>query len=309
MQRWLRKSIKPIIGSFLISILLWFMVTTSKDYTTQIFVPLEISRLARGKTLSKPIPDRAKIEIQGPGQSIIALYFYKAKFSLELPDINKDYKLHLADYINYLDIPSKLGLEVISILEPSVLDLKVDDFANSEKSVRFAGQLSVEPGYVVLDTMYSQDSVKISGPKSLIDKIPYISTQTVDLKNKKYSFKTMINLASPQPDLVYINPGEIEVNFDIQRIIERVVYDVPINIENIPGKYIVEATPPSLSLRVKGGEKLVEKLKVEEIIAEIDFATQYDPERTDYAVSIKTPENISWLESSPKTFKLKIRRK
>ena len=64
-----------------------------------------------------------------------------------------------------------------------------------------------------------------------------------------------------------------------------------------------------MSLRIKGGEKNVEKITNEDVLAEIDFRTQYKPELPDYPVSIKTPPEISWLESSPKTFKLTVKRK
>ena len=87
------------------------------------------------------------------------------------------------------------------------------------------------------------------------------------------------------------------------------VYDIPVKIRNVPKNLLVESIPDSLSLRVKGGEKNVEKLNSEEILAEIDFELQYKPEQSDYPVRIKTPPEISWLESSPKTFKLTVKRK
>lgn len=309
MKRRIRKTIKPLIGSILVSLMLWFMVTTSKEYTTQINIPLKISRVAFGKTLMEPIPNNINIEIKGSGQSIIALYLYDAQFTLALPEINKSQTIQLSQYLNFLDIPARLGLNVTKIIEPSSLDLKVDNFKRTLKPVRFAGKLIPEPGYVLLDTIYSQDSLTVSGPETLIDNINFISTQPIVYNEKKYPFQDVNSIQSPDSELVFINPKEISVEFDIQRIVERVVYEVPIKIKNVPKKLTVESMPSSFSLRIKGGEKIVEKLEVTEIIAEIDYASQYKPEREEYAVSIKVPKNISWLESSPKTFKLKVRRK
>jgi YbbR domain-containing protein len=309
MKRKIRKSIKPIIGSLFISITLWFMVTTSKEYTTQMKIPLEVSRLAKGKTLLEPIASEVTMEIRGTGQSLIAFYLYESNFNLFLPDVTKSTKLTLADYLVFLDLPSGLNLEVVEILEPKTLDLKVDDFIVSQIPVQFSGYIETEPGYIVLDTTYSSDSVHISGPKSILDTINFISTEKSIFSNQKYSFNNRLNLYSPAPGLVKVNPDNIDVQFEIQRIVERVVYDIPVIIRNVPENLIVEPTPPFLSLRVKGGEKIVEKISTEEILAEIDFKAQYKPELPDYPVSIKTPEGISWLESSPKTFKLTVKRK
>jgi len=309
MKRTVRKKIKPLIGSIIIAVVLWSMVTTSKDYTTLIEVPVEISRVARGKTLLNEVPEKAIIEVSGSGQSIIALSFYNVKFKLELPDINKNQQIDLLDYLHFLDMPSKFGLEVTKIIEPTKIDLKIDELKIEPKPVKFNGQVNPEPGYIVLDTTYSQDSVMISGPKKIVDNIQFISTQFESFDKPKISFNTLLNLESPHSRLINLNPTEIDVRIEIQRIVERVVYEIPIQIKNIPGKLSVQAIPPKLSLRVKGGEKIVELLKVEEIIAEIDFAIQYNPENKDYAVSLKTPENISWIECSPKTFNLTVKRK
>jgi len=309
MKRKIRKSIKPIIGSLFISITLWFMVTTSKDYTTQIKIPLEVSRLAKGKTLLEPIASEVTMEIRGSGQSIIAFYLYESRFKLKLPDVDRDTKLTLSNHLVFLDLPSRLNLEVVEILEPKLVNLKVDDFVVSQKPVQFYGLVDTEPGYIVLDTIYSSDSVSISGPKSIIDTIKFISTEKSEYKNQKYAFNNRLKLKSPVSELININPNEIDVQFEIQRIVERVVYDIPVKIRNVPKNLLVESIPDSLSLRVKGGEKNVEKLNSEEILAEIDFELQYKPEQSDYPVRIKTPPEISWLESSPKTFKLTVKRK
>jgi YbbR domain-containing protein len=286
------------------------MVTSAKDYTTQIKIPLEVSRLAKGKTLLKPISSEVILEIRGTGQSIIALYLlFESSFKLELPDITKSTKINLSDYLVFLDFPSRLDLEVIEIIEPKTIDLLVDDYIVSQRPVQFSGQIGTEPGYIVLDTTYSRDSISISGPKSIIDTVKYIFTETTGFENQKYAFSNRLKLQSPAPDLININPHIIDVQFEIQKIIERVIYDIPIRIKNVPKYLLVESIPISLSLRVKGGEKNVEKLNSDEILAEIDFRTQYKPEQTDFPVSIKTPPEISWLESSPKTFKLTVKRK
>jgi len=309
MKRNIRKSIKPIIGSLLISITLWFMVTTSKEYTTQITIPLEVSRLAKGKTLLEPVASEVTLEIRGTGQSIIAFYLYESGFKLELPDISKNTTINLADHLVFLDLPSRLNFELIEILEPKSLELKIDDFIETQKPVQFSGLVGTEPGYIVLDTTFSSDSVNITGPKSILDTIKYIYTENGKYKNQKYPFNNQLKLNSPRPELVNLNPSSIDVQFEIQKIIERWIYEIPVKIKKVPPHLIVESTPPVFSLKIKGGEQNVEKITNEDIQAEIDFSTQYNPEQPDYPVSIKTPLEISWLESSPKTFKLTVKRK
>ena len=132
MKRNISKSIKPIIGSLFISITMWFMVTTSKEYTTQITIPLEVSRLVKDMTLLEPIASEVTLEIRGTGQSIIAFHLYESSFKLELPDISNSTTIKLADYLVFLDLPSRLNLELVEILEPKLLNLKVDNFIETQ---------------------------------------------------------------------------------------------------------------------------------------------------------------------------------
>ena len=200
-------------------------------------------------------------------------------------------------------------MEIVEILEPKTIDLKVDDFFVAQIPVLFSGTITTEPGYIVTDTSYSVDSVRIAGPKSILDTIKFIPTQKEVYKNQKFAFGKRLRLSTPLPELLNINPSEIDVQFEIERIVERVVYDIPVRINNVPDNLKVEPTPPFLSLRIKGGEKIIEQVTNEDILAEIDFSTQYKQEQTEYPVSIKTPSEVSWLESSPKTFKLTVKRK
>jgi hypothetical protein len=123
------------------------------------------------------------------------------------------------------------------------------------------------------------------------------------------SFSESLILQNPEPELIGLNVQNINVDFDIQRLVERVVYKIPIFITEVPADLEVLAIPPELALKVKGGEKRVAALKPDEIKAEITFASHYRSNIDTYAVSIQTPDDINWIESIPKTFSLQIKRK
>jgi hypothetical protein len=92
-------------------------------------------------------------------------------------------------------------------------------------------------------------------------------------------------------------------------LVDRILYKIPIIIRNVRGNLDVTAIPPELALKVKGGEKIVADLQASDIKAEIDYKNQYRKDREEYAASISTPENISWIECIPKTFSLQVKRK
>jgi len=304
-----KRNIKPLIGSVIVSIVLWVMVATEKNYDYQITVPIELVRLAPQRTLYEPIPKTALIEVRGKGRSLLVIWFYDLKFSLDFPELKLSTTIDLEQYLSTLDIPGALSIEILRVIEPKSIDLKIDKLVEMKKPVVLAGEVLIEDGYTLIDYKFEPDSVEISGPYNLIRQIQNIRTTTLDLKEQKISFSERVNLVNPQPELMALREEAVDVRFTIQRLVERVLYDIPINVINVPKNLVVEPVPQRMSLRVKGGEQIVADIKSDEISTVINFAKQYKVDREDYGAEIIIPENVTWIESIPKKFKLKVKRK
>ena len=185
----------------------------------------------------------------------------------------------------------------------------IDDQIKKIVSVELTGEIEVEDGYVFVDHTFLQDSVTITGPSSKVNKIEHIFTGKFQQNSTTSPFSRSINLLNPEQPIIDIFPQTIQINIDIQRLNERIVYKIPILIRRVPTNLEVTAIPPELALKVKGGEKILVALEFSDIKAEIDYRSQYRPEQEDYAASISTPDNISWIEAIPKTFTLQVKRK
>ncbi len=298
-----------MLGSLLVAIVLWVMVATEKNYDYQITVPIELVSLAPKKTLSEPIPAEARVEIRGKGRSLLVLWFYDLRFRLDFPELRSSKTIELADYLNAFDIPGALNIEILGVIEPKTIDLKIDDLVQADKPITLTGNVAVEDGYTLIGYRFEPDSVSISGPKSLVRKVQQINTGRIDTKAQKVSFSRTLDLINPHPGLIELGTESVGVDFEVQRLVERVIYDIPINVVNVPRNLIVEAVPQKMSLRVKGGEQIVADIRADEIMAEINFEKQYKPDHEEYGAKIITPKNVNWIESIPKKFKLKIKRR
>ena len=298
-----------MLGSLLVAVVLWVMVATEKNYDYQITVPIELVSLAPKKTLSEPIPQEARVEIRGKGRSLLVLWFYDLRFRLDFPELRSSKTIELTEYLNAFDIPGALNIEILGVIEPKTIDLKIDDLVQADKPIILTGNVAVEDGYTLIGYSFEPDSVNISGPKSLVKQIRQINTDEIDTKARKVSFSQTLDLVNPDPGLIELGTESVGVEFEVQRLVERVIYDIPINVVNVPGNLIVEAVPQKMSLRVKGGEQIVADIRADEILAEINFEKQYKPDHEEYGAEIITPENVNWIESIPKKFKLKIKRR
>jgi len=309
MREKIKLNIRPILGSVAIALILWMMVATEKNYSHEITVPIEIRRLAQGKTLLKPIPNTAIIEVQGKGRALIGLWFYDVAFRLELPNITKSQNIKLNDYLPFLDLPTTFNLSVLEVLEPVTIDFKIDEEVVREIPIQLVGVIQPEDGYALIDYHFVGDSAVVKGPRSKVNKISNIMTEPVEFIGNTSTFSEKINLINPEPGIFFVSPRSVNLRVNVQRLVETFVREIPIKIHNVPNNLEVIARPSKISLKVMGGEKLVAALDPSSVRAEFDFRQNYKSDREKYAVSIITPEKISWIESFPKEISFQVRKR
>lgn len=307
--KYIKTNYRSLTASFFLAVLLWFAVTTDSEYTYTMTVPLVIETLGENLVLQEKPPKSVKIKIKGSGRSLFSLNFFDQKLSLNLADVAEDGVVHLTEYKNSLQIPQDLGIDVVDVISPKTLHLKIDQFVEKKIPLRIDEEIKTIPGYMLVDYLLDSDSVLISGPKSLVESLPYIFTEKISRDDVRFPFEETINLKSPKPGIINLNPQSIDIQFNVEQLVERTLYNIPIRILNVPGDISAEATPVSISLRVKGGESMISGLSNDDINVLFDFAVNFKSGKSRYPMQIDTPENVTWIEASPQTFNLKLIRK
>lgn len=300
---------KPLLVSFFLALLLWIAVTTDKVYTMQVEVPFSITRLAPGKVLLEPPPSKIVLEVSGKGRALLGMSFYKGTINLELPEIDKSTTILLRDYQKRLTIAHELGVRVVDIVEPKSIHLKIDDFAEAKKPVKMVAQIKPQPGYILLKNKVTPAFVTVSGPQSYVNNIRFVLTDTLVRKKVKYPFQQVVRLQTPKAGIVQVEPNTVRAEFTIEQIVERSIYNIPIQLIGIPPQYLAKAFPPTISVKIKGAESLVTALKPSQITAYFDFSRFYSSGVLEYPVEVETPSGIGLISKSPQQFRLQLQKR
>lgn len=300
---------RSLSASFLLALLLWFAVTSDKEYIHTIEVPLKIETLGPNLVLKKIPPEKIRIKISGSGRALFALNFVDTKIGLEFPEINSDQTIDLNDYINKFQFPQDLGITVVDVVSPKRLNLDVDKYFETSLPVKVVSTIRTIPGYLLSDIQMPRDSIKVYGPKSLISEMTEVVTDTIKKYDVRYPFKQPVTLVSPEPGVIKLEPQKINIEFIIEQIVERTIYNIPIIILKVPENISAEATPASISVRVKGGESVISALTQDDIKVSFSFSDHFESGKMKYPMEIETPDNVTWIEASPTTFTLKLVRK
>jgi len=307
--KYIIKNYKPISVSVLLAMVLWFVVKTNQEYTINIETELQLMSLAPEMVLLEPIPQKVLLKIQAKGRSLVAIHFYHNTLNLELPDFNKSALIKLEDFKSQFNFPAELNIKVLEILHPKKLEIKIDKFLSKQIPIKIVSKIKPLPGYILVNKKSQIDSVWVSGPQSIIQNTEFILSDSIARQEVKYPFDVIVKLIEPKKKVTEISPKEVRVHFNVERLVERSFYNIPIQIVGVPDNLEASATPKNISIRVKGGENRIANMKSVEIASIFNYAAYHKQGEIKYQTQIQLPENVELVEASPAKFRLNLKRK
>lgn len=294
------------ILAFIVAVFIWFFVITENDYETILEIPISTTNLPEGKVILNDIAEFVKIKIKGTGKDLIALGFNSnARVELDLSDVDKNKTFQLETKDVFLSRSSGF-ITTEEILMPNEISVVLDDFL--EKKVPITPKLNFKPasGYTQVGKIRTlPDSVKISGPKSEINKISEISAETEQIfENLKSDLKTSIPLKLPVSQKIKISAQQTVVYINIQKLVELEFKGVSVKIKNIPNNTSLYVVPSTLQLTLIGGGNILTYIDHNDIVAYLDYNRIQNITDKEYPVVIQTPAGVKFRDVRPKTFRV-----
>ena len=262
-----------------ISFVFWLLNALTKDYITTLSYPVEFENFPENKVLVGNLPSQVTLQIKGYGFTILQ---YKLSFAIE--PVNFDVKSlslnqNSSDSIRYYYLTSlaeekfsrqlSSDLELISIVPDSII-FRFDDIYNEKVPVA-TDNLHFDFGeqYMQTDGLeIKPDSVKISGPKSIVDTL-----QAVNIKKRQFtdvtdSLHTEVRLANINQ--VSMEPEKVKLTMPVSEYTEAKI-KVPITVRNSPKNLKIQMFPDYVYVRYKVGLQDYDKVKPRHFKAYIDY--------------------------------------
>jgi YbbR domain-containing protein len=156
------------------------------------------------------------------------------------------------------------------------------------------------PGYYISEILSNPDEIKIFGNYSKIINIEFLETIPIDVSGitKTLSVKVPptlgegLNIAEGEVELIEV---AIQVK---ETIIEKTLKNVPVLPQNISPFVSCEIKPEVVDITVEGKNVLIDKLKIENIKAFVEFTDDFRVEQK-VKVQVDLPEGISLIEVEP----------
>ncbi len=301
---------KAKVVVFIFAIFIWFFVITENEYEHDIDVPIRLVNVSENMVPLHEIPENAKVKVRGNGKDLIALTVSQgARLELDLSDVGRSKTFDLRPKHVILSRP--IGTIITKeVLAPDSLTVVLDEFTSKKVSVRPKIKTITAPGYTTVGEIeVTPDSIEIFGPKSLVTKINELYTKEEKFTDLRFDLKRIFPLAPLPSPKIKTGVQEVEVYVNVQKLLEKTVNSIPVEVRNAPKNVNITVIPSTLSLVLEGGGDLLSELSSDDIVAYIDYNRVKYQSGNEFPAVIERPQGISYRDVRPKTFKLIFERK
>lgn len=247
-----RTNFKAFSFFLLFSFLIWVLVQFSKKYEETIRFSVAYTQVPKDKIITKE-PVYLNLKIKENGFKIAWVSLFKKKLNIDLTELEANGKELVYNIENNTqNIRQQLGLSVEDVV---FLDkyLRVNYQQKTVKIVPVISQVSVDfnPGFSTNDFLkISPDSIKISGPKGIIDEINALKTVPFKLKNVDSDVTGTVAIDTFGIGKITLYKRNVDYNLTVEKFTEGKV-EVPINVINAPEEMDIAIFPKTVNVIFK----------------------------------------------------------
>lgn len=290
-----------------IAILIWFFVKTENNFQYTFQIPVTISNLDKEKIIVTPIPSHVKVTLYGQGYELLALILnQKFRYNFDLTNENESrvYKLKKENVF-----PRNSNIEIINIIDPDSAYIGIENLARKKVPIIPDIQVMTEIGYtIVKGIQLDSNYVSIEGAKSYLDSVFQIRTEHLIFKKVKRDLSKKAKLIDPPVKYVWLNRHDTHFMVDVQKILEKPLVEIPVQIINKPTNVELIVVPATLNLTLVGGVDILLPLTNKDIKAYIDYHKIRDSRERYYLAYIEKPELVRIKDVKPKYFRIIIKK-
>ena len=157
------------------------------------------------------------------------------------------------------------------------------------------------PGYYISEILSNPDEIKIFGNYSKISNIEFLETIPIDVSGITKTLSVKVPPALEEG--LNIVEGEvelIEVAIQVKEvIIQKILKNISVVPQNLSPFVSCEIKPEVVDITVEGKNVLIDKLKIENIKAFVEFTDNFRVEQK-VKIQVNLPEGISLVRIDPK---------
>jgi YbbR domain-containing protein len=173
--------------------------------------------------------------------------------------------------LNPKDVTRPDGVQVLRI-EPTGITLRLEPTMRKIVAVEPQYLGPPDAGMEIYRLTPVPETIELEGPQSQLSDLTQIKTESLNLKGRRESFTTLVDVELPQPLIRVVNRPSVTVKVELgEQRATRLLNNLPVQV--IGQTTGARLSPPTVQVVVYGPRSAVEGLRESDIKVELDLAT------------------------------------
>ena len=257
---------------FLMSLLFWFLIKFSKEYTYYVDYPIKLINMPVDKYLKDEPLSNLKIKVNGHGFSFFKETFSNRQLYVDISKLQRDnsstyFWLSQSERSNIA-----IELNGFSILEiyPDTLFLNFSKKTKKSVQVKVPLNLNFRENYEQYGSFkISPSTIDVFGPSHILDTLSFVNTNILNQNDIFQSINSNLKIQLPNK-LLSTKYSDINVSQEVARF-TQINRSIPIKLRNVPkGKDLI-IKPSEVELSYWIAMQDVDKINVSDFIIYCDY--------------------------------------
>ena len=291
-----QKKVKVFSLFLLCSFLAWFISNLSETYESRSYFVLNYRNLPDSLLLGDQSNVQIEAKLRTSGFQFLYYKIFKGRMDIDVSQVayqNGKYVLGQEALRRQMDQQLSQNVSLLE-LDRQVLEVDLYQVETKKIPVRPKMSLQLEQNFILEGKVeVSPDSIEVKGPKNEIDTIESIATAPLQLTNVKSDFSKEINLIFPKGlGNSIFSTSRATVTGKVSKFSER-VFEVPIQVINIPEGYQIRTFPDSVTLLCKASIERLKELSATDFEVVADYGQLMGSEsRTLFLELTQSPQKV-----------------
>lgn len=307
-KRFKSKNLRIFLIFVFASSILWFFNKLNQEFVSQLEIPVTYINFPPNRSNVSQLPQNFVASVKANGYDLLKFEFKKqfSQVAIDLSQVDYVYSKNNDSSSAYVmtykfkdEIEMQLkGKITIEQIKPDTLYFLFSKLVS--KYVPIVPKIEITPEdqfFVKTKASVAPDSIKITGPKIILDTIENIKTQFTRFKKLNKNLKSSVNLLIPSG--VISNISKVNVFAEIEQFTE-INFKLNIQTFNVPDSMVMKLYPNSVLVSCKVGVSNYKKVDADMFEVVVDYNSIF--ERKDNKLPVKIisyPSNIYSFSCNP----------
>ncbi len=235
----------------ILAFVFWMLIKLSRTYTSTVNVDLNYTDLPKNKMLQSEPETVVKVTLRAVGFTLLKHKFTNRKVEVSLKNSKRkrrdEYYLLSSTVLGSVN-NSFAKSEVIGI-EPDTLLFELGKSISKKVKVEPDVTIQYKSGYNLSgDLEVDPPYITISGPKSLVDSVIYVSTKSLKIEDVQDTIHREIEIISnAKTSKLTYSTELVTIKGKVEKFTERTI-EVPIKVKNVPNAYTIKTFPDKVKV-------------------------------------------------------------